>query len=135
MARDWDRLRYRGDGADVETLLETYRVGDYLEAFEENRRRHDLGKYLRSVKQPDRAIEVYDDLIKQAEGKTKDSIVPTALYWKALILNDLGRHKEAIACLEKAIEIYPNCKDLKGDEIPRAKKLLNQARFSLRKQK
>ena len=43
MARDWDRLRYRGDGADVDTLLKTYRVGDYLEAFEENRRRHDLG--------------------------------------------------------------------------------------------
>ena len=38
MAHDWDQLRYRGDGADVKTLLETYRVGDYLEAFEENRR-------------------------------------------------------------------------------------------------
>ena len=33
----------RGDAADVKELYDTYRIGDYLEAFEENRRRHDQG--------------------------------------------------------------------------------------------
>lgn len=33
---DLDRIRYRGDLADIRELAETYRIGDYLEAFEEN---------------------------------------------------------------------------------------------------
>ncbi|MBN1342065.1 MAG: acetylxylan esterase [Phycisphaerae bacterium] len=97
-------------------------------------KQHAMGKYLRSVKEYDRAIQAFDDLIKRGEGKTKDTLVPTALYWKALVLNDLGRYKEAIACLERAIELYPKCDDLSGDEIPRAKKLLNEARYAQRKQ-
>jgi uncharacterized tellurite resistance protein B-like protein len=43
MARVWEDYRYRGDKADVEELHKTYRIGDYLDAFEENRRRHDHG--------------------------------------------------------------------------------------------
>lgn len=43
MAMDWGDVRYRGDSADVEDLFKTYRVGDYLDTFEENRRRHEQG--------------------------------------------------------------------------------------------
>jgi uncharacterized tellurite resistance protein B-like protein len=43
MSRNWDQIRFRGDNADVQELYETFRVGDYLDAFEENRRRHDRG--------------------------------------------------------------------------------------------
>ncbi len=42
MGIDWNRLRYRGDLADVRTLFETYRVEDYLDTVEENRRQVDL---------------------------------------------------------------------------------------------
>jgi uncharacterized tellurite resistance protein B-like protein len=43
MVRDWQDLRYRGDRRDVEEMFSTYRVGDYLATFEENRRRHNAG--------------------------------------------------------------------------------------------
>ncbi|MBD3162496.1 MAG: M48 family metalloprotease [Candidatus Eisenbacteria bacterium] len=43
MAIDWQDVRYRGDARDVQELLETYRVGDYLEAFEAERRNQDQG--------------------------------------------------------------------------------------------
>ncbi|MCP4572891.1 MAG: M48 family metalloprotease [bacterium] len=39
----WQKYRYRGDAADVKELFEAYRVGDFLDAFDENRRRHDEG--------------------------------------------------------------------------------------------
>lgn len=43
MTIDWSDIRYRGDASDVEELFKTYRVGDYLDTFEENRRRHEQG--------------------------------------------------------------------------------------------
>ena len=43
MTRNWEDIRYRGDAADVQELFESYRISDYLDAFEENRRRHDRG--------------------------------------------------------------------------------------------
>ncbi len=43
MAIDWNDVRYRGDARDVQDLLDTYRVADYLETFEENRRKQDFG--------------------------------------------------------------------------------------------
>ena len=39
----WDDVRYRGDAQDVEELTRTYRVNDYLDTFEENRRQADRG--------------------------------------------------------------------------------------------
>lgn len=39
----WDDVRYRGDAMDVEELTRTYRVNDYLNTFEENRRQADRG--------------------------------------------------------------------------------------------
>lgn len=39
----WEDVRYRGDALDVEELVRTYRVNDYLDTFEENRRQADLG--------------------------------------------------------------------------------------------
>jgi len=38
MALNWEDIRYRGDMRDVQELYDSYRIGDYLEAFEENRR-------------------------------------------------------------------------------------------------
>lgn len=40
---NWDDVRYRGDALDVEELTRTYRVNDYLDTFEENRRQADRG--------------------------------------------------------------------------------------------
>lgn len=39
----WEDVRYRGDAADVKEMFDTYRVGDYLQTFEENSRQQDLG--------------------------------------------------------------------------------------------
>jgi hypothetical protein len=39
----WDDIRYRGDAQDVEELTRTYRLNDYLDTFEENRRQADRG--------------------------------------------------------------------------------------------
>jgi Zn-dependent protease with chaperone function len=50
MAIDWADVRYRGDGADVEELMTTYRVADYLETYEENRRQIDQGVRERLLK-------------------------------------------------------------------------------------
>jgi uncharacterized tellurite resistance protein B-like protein len=43
MALNWEDIRYRGDIRDVQELYDSYRIGDYLEAFEENRRQQDEG--------------------------------------------------------------------------------------------
>ena len=43
MAVNWDEVRYRGDAQDVEELTNTYRVADYLDTVEENRRQMDRG--------------------------------------------------------------------------------------------
>ncbi len=43
MAVNWAEIRYRGDAQDVEELTRTYRLADYLDTFEENRRQMDRG--------------------------------------------------------------------------------------------
>lgn len=43
MAIDWNDVRYRGDAQDVEELIRTYRVEDYLATFEAHERRQDHG--------------------------------------------------------------------------------------------
>ncbi|MDJ0763601.1 MAG: M48 family metallopeptidase [Myxococcota bacterium] len=43
MDNKWDAYRYGGDATDVNSLFELYRINDYLDAFDENRRRHDRG--------------------------------------------------------------------------------------------
>ncbi len=98
-------------------------------------RQYSMGKWLRSVKEYDRAIEVLGDLIAHAKGKTKDSVVPNALYQQALVYQDVGKRKLAIANLEQALKLLPGCNDLDGGEIPRTKKLLNKLRYELRKGK
>ncbi len=57
MPRDWEDIRYRGDAKDVQELFDTYRIGDYLVAFEENRRRHDQGIRERLLKHGIRLTE------------------------------------------------------------------------------
>jgi Zn-dependent protease with chaperone function/uncharacterized tellurite resistance protein B-like protein len=51
MAVNWDDLRYLGDARDVEELFKTYRVSDYLETFEENRRQRDRGVREKLIKE------------------------------------------------------------------------------------
>jgi Zn-dependent protease with chaperone function len=51
MAIDWNDIRYRGDAKDVEELMTTYRVADYLATFEENRRQIDQGVRERLLKE------------------------------------------------------------------------------------
>lgn len=43
MALNWDDIRYRGDARDVKELHDSYRIADYLDAFERNRRSQDDG--------------------------------------------------------------------------------------------
>ncbi len=50
MPIDWNDVRYRGDAKDVEDLMTTYRVADYLATFEENRRQIDHGVRERLLK-------------------------------------------------------------------------------------
>lgn len=51
MPIDWQDVVYRGDAADVKELFETYRVGDYLEAFEDQQRQQDRGMRERLLKE------------------------------------------------------------------------------------
>jgi len=57
MAIDWNDIRYRGDAKDVEELMTTYRVADYLATFEENRRQIDQGVRERLLKEGIRLSE------------------------------------------------------------------------------
>jgi Zn-dependent protease with chaperone function/uncharacterized tellurite resistance protein B-like protein len=57
MAIDWNDVRYRGDAQDVEELMTTYRVADYLATFEENRRQIDQGIRERLLKEGIRLSE------------------------------------------------------------------------------
>jgi len=57
MAIDWNDVRYRGDAKDVEELMTTYRVADYLATFEENRRQIDQGIRERLLKEGIRLSE------------------------------------------------------------------------------
>ena len=50
MPIDWNDVRYRGDAKDVEDLMTTYRVADYLATYEENRRQLDHGVRERLLK-------------------------------------------------------------------------------------
>jgi Zn-dependent protease with chaperone function len=50
MAIDWQDVVYRGDAADVKELFETYRVEDYLAAFEDQQRQQDRGMRERLLK-------------------------------------------------------------------------------------
>ncbi|MBU0741557.1 M48 family metalloprotease [bacterium] len=43
MALNWEDIRYRGDIRDVQELYDSYRIEDYLEAFEANRHHQDEG--------------------------------------------------------------------------------------------
>jgi uncharacterized tellurite resistance protein B-like protein len=47
---NWAEVRYRGDVQDVEELTRTYRLADYLDTFEENRRQMDRGIRERLIK-------------------------------------------------------------------------------------
>ena len=51
MEINWQDVRYRGDAQDVEELASTYRVKDYLDTFEENRRQVDQGVRERLIKE------------------------------------------------------------------------------------
>jgi hypothetical protein len=57
MPIEWNDVRYRGDARDVEELLTSYRVADYLETFEENRRQIDQGVRERLLKEGIRLSE------------------------------------------------------------------------------
>jgi uncharacterized tellurite resistance protein B-like protein len=57
MAINWQDVRYRGDAVDVEELEVAYRVKDYLDTFEENRRQIDQGVRERLIKEGIRLSE------------------------------------------------------------------------------
>lgn len=82
MAIKWEDVRYRGDARDVEELLTTYRIGDYLEAFEENRRQVDQGIRERLMKEGIRLSErlsprifrIFGDLCRALEIDTRPEV-------------------------------------------------------------
>ncbi len=75
MAIDWNDIRYRGDAKDVDELMTTYRVADYLQTYEENRRQVDQGVRERLMKEGIRLSEqlsprifrIFDDLCRALE--------------------------------------------------------------------
>jgi len=74
MPRDWEDIRYRGDAADVKEMFETYRVEDYLDAFEENRRRHDRGIRERLLKHGIRLNERLSPRIYKLFGEVTEAL-------------------------------------------------------------
>jgi hypothetical protein len=82
MAIDWNDLRYRGDARDVDELMTTYRIGDYLEAYEENSRQVDRGIRERLMKEGIRLTEqlsprifrLFEDLCRALEMDTHPEI-------------------------------------------------------------
>jgi uncharacterized tellurite resistance protein B-like protein len=82
MAIKWEDVRYRGDARDVDELLTTYRIGDYLEAFEENRRQVDQGIRERLMKEGIRLSErlsprifrIFGDLCRALEIDTQPEV-------------------------------------------------------------
>jgi Zn-dependent protease with chaperone function len=69
MAIDWNDVRYRGDAKDVEELMTTYRVADYLATFEENRRQIDQGIRERLLKEGIRLSERLSPRIYRVFGE------------------------------------------------------------------
>lgn len=69
MAIDWNDVRYRGDAKDVEELMTTYRVADYLETYEENRRQIDQGVRERLLKEGIRLSERLSPRIYRVIGE------------------------------------------------------------------
>ncbi len=57
MAINWDDVRYRGDKTDVEELYAVYRIGDYIDATEEDRRQQDRGVREKLIKDGIRLTE------------------------------------------------------------------------------
>ena len=67
MAIDWKNLRYRGDTNDVRVLYETYRVGDYLETFEENGRQRVRFGIHPVQRRTDTSIECTADILDERD--------------------------------------------------------------------
>jgi Zn-dependent protease with chaperone function len=74
MATDWNDVRYRGDAADVEELMTTYRVADYLETYEENRRQIDQGVRERLLKEGIRLSERLSPRIYRVIGEVYEAL-------------------------------------------------------------
>ena len=74
MAIDWSDVRYRGDARDVDELLNAYRVADYLEAFEENRRQLDHGVRERLIKDGIRLSERLSPRIYRLFGSVCEAL-------------------------------------------------------------
>jgi uncharacterized tellurite resistance protein B-like protein len=68
----WDDVRYRGDAMDVEELTRTYRVDDYLNTFEENRRQADRGIREKLIKHGIRLSERISPRIYRLFGEVCD---------------------------------------------------------------
>jgi Zn-dependent protease with chaperone function len=74
MAIDWNDIRYRGDAKDVEELMTTYRVADYLATFEENRRQIDQGVRERLLKEGIRLSERLSPRIYRVFGDVSQAL-------------------------------------------------------------
>jgi len=75
MPIDWNEVRYRGDAQDVKELFEIYRVGVYLDTFEENARRREEGireRFLKGGIRLDQSLsprifKLFSDLCRRLE--------------------------------------------------------------------
>lgn len=79
---NWDDVRFRGDARDVKELFETYRVDDYLDAFEENRKQLDRGIREKLIKEGIRLTErlspriysLFDEVCRALELTTRAEV-------------------------------------------------------------
>ncbi len=95
---------------------------------------YQFGKFCVAVGKPQEAIDAFEVIIQQGKDLKASSVLPNALYHQAAALVTLKQFDRAIANLERAITLYPQCKDLDGKEVPRARELLNKTRAEKRKQ-
>ena len=78
MAINWQDVRYRGDAVDVGELESAYRVKDYLDTFEENRRQIDQGVRERLIKDGIRLSERLSPRIYRVFGEVCQALDLTA---------------------------------------------------------
>ena len=67
---NWDEIRYRGDTQDVDELVRVYRVNDYLDTVEANRRQLDRGIREKLIKHGIRLSERLSPRIYRLFGET-----------------------------------------------------------------
>ncbi len=89
-----------------------------------------LGRFYFLSKKFDRAVETFESVISKSPSPYFEDVVPQSLLWEGLSLAQLGRRDEAIAKLERAMEIYPKCENFREKKLDEIKRHLAKMKLS-----